>query len=308
MTADEVIESYVRDVAACLPRRMRQDTALELKALLTDDLVAHAQSLGLSPDREMAIALVRGFGRPSEAARRYHERPALIDAADTHHFLIWALGGTVALAILMALDGGRELGQDLFLQWLGLLVIIFALAAWCRRHWPDALRWTPRPDPDLRSRPLAVLACAATLAFPVFMYAAPETFVRTLFLGNIPTDGLALTEAFRLSGLRILTLGLLAASALLYVVVALQGRRVGWSRAVELVLTGLLGLLFPAHAAIGVFASETANSIGGPIFGLIGAIYLLTLMYEAWHEWTRVSLSRPASAKGEPGTVPHGLA
>ncbi|HBN52615.1 MAG TPA: hypothetical protein DD456_00830, partial [Stenotrophomonas sp.] len=99
MNVDEVVESYVRDVAGCLPRARRNDVAFELRALLDEELAARARAAGRAPDKAMAMALLREFGRPSEAAQRYHDRPALIDAADTHHFLIWAVGGAVVFAV-----------------------------------------------------------------------------------------------------------------------------------------------------------------------------------------------------------------
>lgn len=306
MTADEMINAYVRDVAACLPRKSRQDTALELRALLGEELRARAESLGRAPDRDMVLTLLKAHGRPAEAARRYHERPSLIDPADTHHFLIWSLGGTVALSILMGLDRRAEMDSGLFLQWIGLLAIIFTLSAWWRRRRPEALNWKPRADPDQVPRSLSLLAFAATLFFPVFMYAAPETFTRTVFLGLTPLEGLALTDAFLQSSLRMITLLLLTLSALLYGLVAIQGRRTNWTRRSELVLAGLLGLLFAAHPSARVFESDLANTISTPIFGLIAALYLLSLLYEAWREWTRVSLepkglARPlAREQGQP--------
>ena len=88
MNANDVIDSYVRDVARYLPREKRNDVAFELRALLGDELAAKAQAAGRAPDKPMAMELLKGFGRPAEAAGRYHQRAALIDPTDTHHFLI----------------------------------------------------------------------------------------------------------------------------------------------------------------------------------------------------------------------------
>ena len=90
MTAGDVIESYVRDVAGYLPRTKRNDVAFELRTLLQDELAAKAAAQGRAPDKAMAMDLLAGFGRPAEAAARYQPRAPLIDPADNHNFLIWA--------------------------------------------------------------------------------------------------------------------------------------------------------------------------------------------------------------------------
>jgi len=71
MTAGEVLECYVRDVAGDLPRSKRNDVAFELRALLDDELAARAAARDREPDREMAMELLAGFRRPAEAAARY---------------------------------------------------------------------------------------------------------------------------------------------------------------------------------------------------------------------------------------------
>src|SRR5690348_3765322 len=82
MTADDVIESYVRDVARLLPHKRRDDVALELRALLQEELAAKAEAAGRPQDQAMAMALLAGFGRPAEAAARYEPRKPLIDPED----------------------------------------------------------------------------------------------------------------------------------------------------------------------------------------------------------------------------------
>ena len=294
MNANAVIESYVREVASCLPRAKRNDVAFELHALLADEMAARAQAEGRAPDRAMAMDLLARFGRPAEAARRYHERPALIEPADTHHFLIWALAGAVALGVVSAVGGRGSENGGLFLQWLGVLVIWFAATgSWRRRH-PERLGWRPKRDPDWIPRWLALLAVAATLIFPVFMYAAPRTFVQTMFLGAVPSGGLELAEPFRQSWQRAATLALLIVSAALYAGVAVQGRWRPWVRWAGVAVNLLLGLLLLAHAAPGgpvfpAFLSPAANRVADPIFGAVGTMMLLFALYYAWAEWGRIS-------------------
>lgn len=58
MTATEVLDAYVRDVARYLPRAHRNDVAFELRALLEDELRARAEADGRAPDE----AMVGGIG------------------------------------------------------------------------------------------------------------------------------------------------------------------------------------------------------------------------------------------------------
>jgi len=54
MNANDVIESYVTDVALQLPRRQRNDVAFELRALLNEELQARAEAAGRGVDAAMA--------------------------------------------------------------------------------------------------------------------------------------------------------------------------------------------------------------------------------------------------------------
>ena len=44
MDANEILESYVRDVADCLPRARRDDVASELRSLLAEELAGRDAS------------------------------------------------------------------------------------------------------------------------------------------------------------------------------------------------------------------------------------------------------------------------
>lgn len=95
MDARTVIESYVHDVTQLLRRKDRADVALELRALLTEELAARTG--GAPADEAMAIELVRSFGAPSEVAARYRPATPLLDAADTRPFLMAALIGALVI-------------------------------------------------------------------------------------------------------------------------------------------------------------------------------------------------------------------
>lgn len=299
MNLNDVLESYVRDVARSLPRRMRNDVAFELRALLDDELAAKAEAAGRAPDKAMAMELLKGFGRPADVAGRYHQRSALIDPADTHHFLIWTLAGAVSISVLAAMSPTEKIdGGDLLLKWLGTLVIVFALIGWWRRRSPQTVRWKPSHGPDWMPRGLALLALTATLVFPVFMYAAPQTFVRIMFIGAIPSSGVELSGAFLESGQRIATMTILSLMAAMYVVVVVQGGQRSWMGWMFIVLYSGLGLLLGAHGGLArqglVFATPKANEVAAPIFGLVGAFMLLCAFYVMYQEWSRIS---PAPAR-----------
>ncbi len=300
MNANDVIESYVRDVGRYLPRGKRNDVAFELRALLGDELTAKAQAAGRAPDKAMAMELLKGFGRPAEAAGRYDQRPALIDPTDTHHFLIWSLAAAVTVSVLSRMSvAGAISGSGLFLQCLGALLVVFALMGWWRRRHPGALGWRPKLGPDWMPRGLAVLAMAATLIFPVFMYAAPQTFVRVMFLGTLPTSGVELTEAFSHSGLRKATMMFLILLPVMYAAIVVQGGGRPWTGWASVVLHGGLGLLLVAHAApteaqpgpgpFPIFQSARSNTVAMPIFCAVGAILVLSAFYDAYRQWARIN-------------------
>lgn len=301
MDINEVIDSYVRDVAACLPRAKRNDVAYELRALLDEELAGRAAAAGHAPDRKMLMALLADFGRPAEAAQRYHARAPMIAAADTHHFFIWALGGAVVLVMHQQLSAPDiDLGA-LFLQWLGILLVFFTLADWVRRRRPDTFRWKPSRGPDWMPRSLSVLSLVAFVLFPLSMYSAPVTFAGWLLPDAVRVDGLALSAEFAASWQRFITLALLVAMALQFAVGLVLGRVPAWLRRVGVGLTLGLGVMFIAHAApmhafgsaasFQVFVSSHANAVAAPIFLALGGMMLLFGLYYAYQEWACI---RPA--------------
>lgn len=294
MKAEDVIESYVRDVAVQLPRAKRADVAFELRALLHEELAGRAQAEARTPDRAMAMDVLKAFGRPAEAAQRYQARPALIDAADTHHFLIWALGGAVVLVMHRALGNEFDTG-DAFLQWLGVLLVVFALLGWVRRRSPDALAWKARRGPERVPRWESVLLMLAFIVFPVSMYAAPMAYARLLVPDTLSVAGMALATEFAGSTLRMLTLGLLVGLALQYAAAFVAGGMPRWLRWAGIALNLAIGVLLIAHAshAVQVFVSAKSNATATPWFLATGGMMVLFGLYYAWREW---SLIPPAPA------------
>lgn len=298
MNAHDVVESYVRDVARYLPRSRRNDVAYELRALLGDELAAKSHAAGRAPDKAMVMELLKGFGRPADVAARYHQRSALIDSADTHNYLIWALSGAVTLSLLSSLspDAGRDNGGE-FLKWLGLLAIIFALRGWWRRSVSKGMGWKPKHGQDWMPRGLALLSLVATAVFPFFAYAAPQTFVETMFFGRVVSDGVVLTEAFAQSPERMAGIVMLGLLAVMYAAVLVQGRYAPWSNWTFAALHGGLGLLMGAHGGLArqgeVFTTAKANEVAAPIFGVLGTFLLMCAFYGMYQEWARI---KPAPA------------
>jgi hypothetical protein len=174
MQAQTLIDSYVADVTRRLPRRLRADVALELGALLGEELAARAAAAGMSVDEAMALDLLRTFGRPADVAQRYGPSPAIVDPADTRDFLIAALSGAIALLALGKVtlqNPPRDWPTIVVLSWLGFLVLAFGGLSWARRRWPAFARWRPR-DPNRASR-AGSLALVAIILVGVLCYGAP---------------------------------------------------------------------------------------------------------------------------------------
>lgn len=160
MTTHAVVEAYVNDVARRLPRAKRNDVALELQALLGEELQGKADEAGRPADEAMALELVRAFGSPEDVADRY--RPAgfvIIPTTRSTKFAAFALGGvllqwliTLPAALLNAPGreavalGGWWLTHGIgALWWPGFMVTAAIVAGWARHRWPPAQTSTWRP-------------------------------------------------------------------------------------------------------------------------------------------------------------------
>ncbi len=183
MSPEDILEAYVNDVAKRLPRGKRDDVALELRALLREELQDRVESAGRPADEAMALELARGFGAPEDVAERYRT-PGFVVIAPTQTNAFAALAFTgVAVQWLMSipqvvsLEPGRVLttlgawwlsyGLGA-LWWPGFMVIAAIIGGWIRHVWPPgANTWRPRAaDTDAINRPLWALGAAgAALGF-----------------------------------------------------------------------------------------------------------------------------------------------
>jgi len=311
MNANDVIESYVRDVARYLPRDKRNDVALELRALLHDELGARAETAGRTADRALAMELLAGFGRPVEVANRYHPRNPLIEPEDNHNFAIWTVVGILALAVHS--DGQAETQWLESMHWVGIMFVVFALIGWGRRRQPaGSFGWRPRAQdkPLHGGRWLALLAAIGTVVFPFALYLSPQAYWDATTFGKGVAGGLLQTPEFLDSWQRAATIGWFALIVGNYLVVAVQNGWKRWNRQLSLVAHVGLGLILLAHAAplvtlldrepFAIFAAAGADEVARPWFGLAAAITLLSTLYEMYREWVRVE---PAPAVSPDATA-----
>lgn len=160
MNANEVIASYVNEVALQLPRKMRNDVAFELRALLLEECQAKAEEIGRQLDAEIAIHFLRDFGHPNEVAARYQPAVQIIAPSDGNQFLrltiiglllIWSLGllANFSQPINSAADFIRALsawwGKTVIpsFWWPGVMVVSFGIASWARQRFPVKALWKP---------------------------------------------------------------------------------------------------------------------------------------------------------------------
>jgi hypothetical protein len=142
-----LIDSYTNDVARRLPRRLRNEVGLELRALLGDELNAAASDAGRAPDVEMTVQVLKNFGRPEEVAARYspprgfnviepEHAPSFVKLALLCVAVQWALTLPPAVSSSSAF-GEWWLGWGLgALWWVGLLTVWYGLAGWIQRRSP----------------------------------------------------------------------------------------------------------------------------------------------------------------------------
>lgn len=258
MNANEVIESYVTDVALRLPRRQRNDVAFELRTLIDEELQAQVATSGRDADAAMATALVRTFGRPEEVAARYRPPLVVIDPADGQRFvratviglvLIWAAGlllalrqpiasGTDLLLVLGQWWGGTVVRS---LWWPGMLVTGFGMAAWARRRQGQPSPWKPRAADRMPGGRVATAMIIVGIVCGTGVLVEPRWLLDVLFDGHAAPaayDALTYTDAFR-HRLGPVVLVLLLLNVPLFLAVLVAGRWSPRTRRLDLAL-GLL--------------------------------------------------------------------
>ncbi len=272
MNANDVIECYVTDVAVKLPRKQRNDVALELRTLLTEGLQDKSASLGRDVDAAMATEFVNAFGRPAEVAARYRPTLTVIDPADGHAFvrasviglaIIWCVGLLVNL--WQSADSGWDIPAMLGKWWLGTvipslwwpgaLVVAFALASWTRRRQPQTLWKVPVSDRPQVARAGQVVALVGILC-GIFLLINPRWVLDYFWGGQADPAAyaaLTYTDTFRKHQAPWL-LGVIMLNVPLLITVIAAGRWSDNARRFE------LGLAL-AGSAVMIW-----TILGGPIF------------------------------------------
>lgn len=251
MNANDVIESYVTDVAERLPRKQRNDVAFELRELLNEGLQGRAEEAGRAADEAMATEYLREFGRPADVAARYRPALTVIDPADGPAFVraaviglgvIWGLGLWIHLRqpgdFLTALGQWWVSTVIPSLWWPGVLVAGFGLSSWARRRWPHTAEWKPRAADRVPGTRAGLALGIVGILCGILALVDPRWVLDVLFGGRAAPaayDALTYTETFRHRQAPWL-LVLMALNVPLFITVLVSGRRSATMRRIE---TGL---------------------------------------------------------------------
>jgi hypothetical protein len=273
MNANEVIESYVTDVAVRLPRKQRNDVAFELRALLDEELQARAEAAGRDADASMATELLQGFGHPAEVAARYRPTLTIIDPEDGPAFLratwiglviIWGLGLFERLRqpiestgdLLNALGawwGGTVLPSP---WWPGLLVLGFGGTAWMRRRHPGAMQWKPRAGDRIAGTRASLVLAMVGIACGLYLLVNPTWILDVVWGGRAAPaayEALTYVDGFR-TRQGLVLFALLALYIPLLFVVIVQGRWSATVRRIELI------------GSLALCAAMAWTVLDGPVF------------------------------------------
>ncbi|MEO3813109.1 hypothetical protein ABGB17_29250 [Sphaerisporangium sp. B11E5] len=311
MNANELIESYISDVARLLPRTQRADVARELRTLLHDELSDRAAEAGHDPDERTAHDMLIAFGRPAEVAARYRPAHPIIDPADTRRFLrvtvigmavIWLLGlldvlrrhpaGSLddALIVLQSWWLGVAIPS---LWWPGVVLLFFALAAWTRRRRPSRATWKPRPaDRDHINRP----ARTAALIFFVcgtLVLLDPPAALDLVTGGRLPVNPLTYDDDFYHHRAPWLLTAMVLHLAL-FAVLIVHGRWRPSTRRIDIAMNLVIcGLLTWILLAGDIFTARPADQITKTVIVLIVLTALVDVAQKLRRERRRVSYATP---------------
>ena len=305
-THETLIESYVLDVTRRLPRRMRNDVAFELRALLSESVRDRAADAGRAPDEAMALQIVREFGQPEDVAARYHPPgDPIIPPSQTNGFawasligvaLQWA--GSLPLALSGQLfpnapESGRigvwwtSYGLGAF-WWPGFLVTVMMAAVWVRRTWPaKPAAWAPAAkfDRDHINRPVMMLGLGLALC-GIAMWVLIAWIVTTQ---DSPfSRALALDPAFMAT--RAPTVLLLWASGIaLMVVLIVEGRWRSLTRRVDM-WSKVAACLLLAWFVFGgrIFVTEAADQMTKGVLLLIILLIAGQIAVYVWRLRSRI--------------------
>jgi len=293
MDVPSLIECYVGDVTAQLPRKMRRDVADELRSLLGEELQARAEAAGRAGDPAMAMELLQGFGRPADVAARYHPTFAIVEPTDTRAFLTAAILGVVVISLLgapaIAPPGQNTAPGLLTLAWLGALVLYYGIKGWNARRHPEKAVWRPR-DRDHVAR-FGSAALVAIILCGIVAYGAPQWLFATLTGGiKLPTS-LSYAPDFEQQRLHWL-LAVWGLTALLYAVLVVKGRWQPSTRWIGIALNlAVTGLLIWYRYAGPMFQVPHVDAIAKSFLPLIIVIMLMDTAFRIYTIQNRIGRS-----------------
>ncbi len=308
MDTDALIISYTDDVARRLPRKLRNEVGLELRALLSDQVNAAAAEARRAADSDLTLRVLKSFGRPEEVAARYH--PAReFNVIEPAHAPVFAKLAAFCVLVQWALTLPRVFDSSLTfgawrlgwgagaLWWVGLLTVWFAVAGWIQRRspidphsfvrpwthylvWVPARDWLPGHDVSLYAGArVSVPLCALLTVF----FISPASFL-DLLPGSADTSWARYDAAFQRWLLTPLIV-LMAARLALFTLAAVDERSRARTEAIRFGLwIAFVGLLAWSALRWDIFASVFTDALFKAwlwIFLLVNAIRIYTEMRRA---------------------------
>lgn len=295
MNANDVIESYVTEVALRLPRRQRNDVAFELHALIDEGLQDKAEASGRAVDAAMATEFLQAFGRPEDVAARYRPTLTIIDPADGHRFLratviglaiIWCLG--LLERLQQPIGSGAELLGVIAQWWLGtvvaslwwpgVLVVYFGLAAWVHRRWPNTAVWKPRASDHIHGGRAGMVMALAGILCGTYVLIDPRVVLDVVWNGRaaaVAYEALTYTDTL-LHRQGPWVLALLLVNIFMFITRIVMGRWPAIMRRIETVLSLITCAVLTWTVLDGpIFMTETSDKTAKFFLALI-VVYILT--------------------------------
>lgn len=305
MNANDVIESYVTDVALRLPRRQRNDVAFELRALIDEGLQDRAEAEGRAVDAAMATDFLQAFGRPEDVAARYRPTLTIIDPADGRSFLratviglaiIWCLG--LLERLQQPIGSGAELLGVIAQWWLGtvvaslwwpgVLVVYFGVAAWVHRRWPNTAVWKPRSGDRIQGGRAGMVMALVGMLCGTYVLLDPRVVLDIVWNGRaalVAYEALTYTDTF-LHRQAPWVLATLLLNIAVFMVVIAMGRWSALMRRIETALS-LITCALLAWTVLDGPVFMTGRSDGTAKF-LVALIVAYTLIHFAVKAYRRI--------------------
>lgn len=207
----DLIDRYVHEVSAALPRKLRKDVSKELRSTLEETLESRQHRNPTEDPEDVAVAVLKDFGPPRELASSYQPEakylvgPSLFPAfRTTIRVCILVLAGLILLGLFTGLGDGPLPAKRLLLGLvesfdnfltaslilIGLVVVVFAVIERASgESRGSALGWDPRTlpskdDPNRINRFGMSLKLAALM---LLFYLA--NFESHRLVGSFLTDG-----------------------------------------------------------------------------------------------------------------------